>query len=293
MFGIRKKKQQEKIEYGLEQTKGSKNENQDHLKKDEMGSFLAFVLLSSKSWDKALFLKQLVDEWGIEENITEKNTTEVETETKEYEDIVYIDVEELHLAVSFIPAAIPNQEAQHFAKANYMWPNAAEVVQKHQAQILIAVLGDNKFNVEKGILLNKAVMSALAQRNAVAVYSDGAVYEPGFYLESKEILKDYELPILNLVWFGIYQTNEKIGIYTYGMQKFGKEEMEVYVEKETSKLNELRAFVFDMVSYVLIQNITLHDGETIGFSEDQKLPITRSQGIALDGMTIKIKYITQ
>ena len=41
---------------------------------------------------------------------------------------------------------------------------------------------------------------------------------------------------------------------------------------------------------VLEQDVTLRDGETIGFSEGQKLPITRSAGIWHDGMTLKIGY---
>ncbi len=41
---------------------------------------------------------------------------------------------------------------------------------------------------------------------------------------------------------------------------------------------DLRGFVLDIASYVLEQDVTLRDGETIGFSEGQKLPITRSAG---------------
>ena len=53
---------------------------------------------------------------------------------------------------------------------------------------------------------------------------------------------------------------------------------------------DLRGFVLDIASYVLEQDVTLRDGETIGFSEGQKLPITRSAGIWHDGMTLKIGY---
>jgi len=31
-------------------------------------------------------------------------------------------------------------------------------------------------------------------------------------------------------------------------------------------------------------------GETVGFSAEQKLPITRSQGIMVQGMSLKIGY---
>jgi hypothetical protein len=45
-----------------------------------------------------------------------------------------------------------------------------------------------------------------------------------------------------------------------------------------------------LASYVLEYDVTLKNGETIGFSEDEKLPITLSNGIALDGETLKIQY---
>ena len=41
---------------------------------------------------------------------------------------------------------------------------------------------------------------------------------------------------------------------------------------------------------VLSSDVTLHDGETIGFSKRDKHAITRSKGVALPGMTIKIAY---
>ena len=41
---------------------------------------------------------------------------------------------------------------------------------------------------------------------------------------------------------------------------------------------------------ILSDDVTLQDGETIGFSEEQKLAITLSEGIALDGMTLKLEY---
>nr|WP_304430429.1 DUF4261 domain-containing protein [uncultured Acetatifactor sp.] len=36
--------------------------------------------------------------------------------------------------------------------------------------------------------------------------------------------------------------------------------------------------------------MVLHDGETIGFSEDQKLPITKSGGVAVEGDSLKIEF---
>ena len=46
----------------------------------------------------------------------------------------------------------------------------------------------------------------------------------------------------------------------------------------------------DLASYVLEEDATFHDGETIGYTEDQFLPVTRSAGVWHNGMTLKIPY---
>ena len=45
-----------------------------------------------------------------------------------------------------------------------------------------------------------------------------------------------------------------------------------------------------MASYVLECDQTLEDGQTIGFSADDKHDIKLSEGVALPGMTLKISY---
>ena len=72
------------------------------------------------------------------------------------------------------------------------------------------------------------------------------------------------------------------------MRKFGKEEMEVYAAN--ADLNDVRDFLLDIVTYVLDCDVTLNDGETIGFSEEQKLSITLSDAVALDGKSLKLEY---
>ncbi|WP_397347120.1 DUF4261 domain-containing protein [Paenibacillus sp. 32O-W] len=38
------------------------------------------------------------------------------------------------------------------------------------------------------------------------------------------------------------------------------------------------------------QDVTLRDGETIGFSAEQRLPITRSAGVYVNGDSLKIQF---
>ena len=51
---------------------------------------------------------------------------------------------------------------------------------------------------------------------------------------------------------------------------------------------QIREFLFNVVYYCLDSGVELHDGETIGFTEDQKLRISRSEGAAVEGYSLKI-----
>ena len=58
----------------------------------------------------------------------------------------------------------------------------------------------------------------------------------------------------------------------------------------SASAEELRDFMTALVSYVPENNVSLHDGETIGFSVDDKHTITCSESAVLPGMTLKISY---
>ena len=102
------------------------------------------------------------------------------------------------------------------------------------------------------------------------------------------MMKDGGLPIFNWIWFGLYRNEGGTNAYTYGMDVFGKDEIEVL--NADANPSEVRDFLAGIVSYVLESDVELHDGETIGFSKDDIHKITRSEGISVPGMTLKISY---
>ena len=59
-----------------------------------------------------------------------------------------------------------------------------------------------------------------------------------------------------------------------------------------AKPSDLRDFLASFASYVLENDVELHDGETIGFAADDKHTITRSPGVGLpeEQMTLKISW---
>ena len=101
-------------------------------------------------------------------------------------------------------------------------------------------------------------------------------------------MKKGGLPLLNWIWFGLWQREGGLCCYTYGMRAFGKDEMEVL--DADAKPSDVRNFLLNMADYVLENDVTLNNGETIGFSAEDRHSITRSEGAALPGMTLKIQY---
>ena len=258
----------------------------DEEETDHKGSFAGSVLLSKVEWDKEQLIRDLREEWGI----VDEEPDEGDEDDENSDDAVVMRVGGMMLIVTLFHGHIPDNEAEINAENNYMWPEAVEVTKAHKAHIMVAVLGEEEKLLERGKLFTKAMAVCCKQKYATGVYTSGVVFEPRFYEGLADMIKEDELPIFNWVWFGLYRSEGGLNGYTYGMDVFGKEEMEVL--NTDAEPEELRDFLASLASYVLACDVTLQDGETIGFSADDKHTITRSPGVSLpeEQMTLKISY---
>lgn len=244
---------------------------------EETGSFVGFALLAEPGWDKAQLLRDLQADWEIQAE-----------ETQDDDASLVFSLGDLMVAVSLMPAPIPNGEAQENAENNYLWPGAVDAAKAHKAHLLVAVLGQEADLLERGKLFVKVMASCCKQPQVTGIYTSGTVFEPRFYEGFAGMLREGELPIFNWIWFGLYRREGGVCGYTYGMRVFGKDEMEVL--DADAQPSQVRDFLASLVSYVLEGDVTLQDGETIGFSAEDKHPITRGEGVSLPGVTLKIGY---
>lgn len=258
----------------------------DEEETDHKGSFAGSVLLSKAEWDKEQLIRDLREEWGI----VDDEPAEGDEDDENSDDAVVMRIGGMMLIVTLFHGHIPDNEAEINAENNYMWPEAVEVAKAHKAHIMVAVLGEEEKLLERGKLFTKAMAVCCKQKYATGVYTSGVVFEPRFYEGLADMMKEDELPIFNWVWFGLYRSEGGLNGYTYGMDVFGKEEMEVL--NTDAEPEELRDFLASLASYVLACDVTLQDGETIGFSADDKHTITRSPGVSMpeEQMTLKIGY---
>lgn len=248
----------------------------------EGGPFVSFILLNSVAFDMEQFLFDLKNDWGIipsDDDLTQENDTMVCT------------IDGMMATVSLMPTPVPNGEAVENARTNFRWPEAVSVAQTHKAHLLVAVLPQEQSLTQAGILMVRLGSCCLKQKNATAVNTLGSVLAPDFYIDFAEGYLNNDLfPIMNLVFFGLYSRDKgkTVCAYTYGMHCFCKDEIEILDSPHPAQ--EVMELLTGIASYVIEEDVLLQNGETIGFSEEQKLPIKKSKGQALGGETLKIGF---
>ena len=247
---------------------------------DETGVFAGFVLMSRISWSKRQLIRDLKEMWGISAEEDDEDSND---------GALVFEVDGRIAAISLMRGPIPNGEAEANAENNYMWPDAVDVAREHRAHLLVFVgEKDDDDLVERGKLFVKLLAACCRQESAAGIYTSGVVFQPEFYDAMAGMMNEDELPIFNWIWFGLYRTENGISGYTYGLRTFGREEIEVL--NAEAEPGDVRDFLANLVSYQLECDVRLKDGETIGFSENDRHTISLSEGVALPGMTLKVSY---
>ena len=245
-------------------------------------AFTGFVLLNEAKFDREKFLKDLKDDWKITLDLGK------EDESKE-KDMLVGDIDGIMVAVALMPAPIPNNEAVDNAKTNYRWKDAVKVAEEHKAHILVSLLGEP--NLVEGAKLYTKIISALTkQDNCTGINVLGTVLNPDMYRDFTKYYEENDMfPVENMIFIGLYASeDEKINAYTYGMEGFGKKEMEILSSSQSPE--DVYYFLQGVADYVITSDVILQDGETIGFSAEQKISITHSKAIAVDGISIKLGF---
>ena len=258
----------------------NENKNQTEQNESKGSAALGFALFKDANFDWPRFRHFLKEDWGIEFQEDPKDGATV------------FRVDDLMAACSLMPNPVPEHEAEECAKNNVLWEHAEKEVAKHGAHMLLAVM-DHGQPLEQALLLCKLASSAMKLKNAIGFYQNPTVYEKDFYVKNAEIIKNGDLPMPILIYSHMYLSQAPQGSmlngFTFGLRRFGKEEIEVL--ETNAQPHELFSFLMSISEYALTSDEELKDGDTIGFSEDEKLPITLSDAVNFDGKSLKIGFM--
>lgn len=207
---------------------------------DRKGVFLGFVLLEKAHWDKGRLIADLKAEWDIDVPEEDKD------DRKDNGDSLVFEAGDMIAAVSLMHGPVPGGEAEDNAENNYMWPDAVKAAQSHAAHIMVTVLGKETDVRLRGQFFVKLAAACCRQPGVLGVYTSGVVFEPSFYADMAGVMKEGELPLNNWIWFGLHRREGGVCGYTYGMDVFGKEELEVLdADADPLAVREFRVIGFN------------------------------------------------
>ncbi|MES2454169.1 MAG: DUF4261 domain-containing protein [Bacteroidota bacterium] len=193
------------------------------------------------------------------------------------------------IGIGTIPVQIPWEDITGTADYAYNWPTVLEDLKQHNSHLIVSMLGHKTSTaLERYQLLTMVLTAILDTSNAVGVYqgSQSLLISRKQYLKSAEALKQNEIPVDLWVYIGLRPHLGKNNAYTYGLTWFSKLEMEVV--DSNSSLEVLYNQLFDICAYIIGNDVTLKDGETIGNSIEEKIQITQSKGVFVAGQTLKL-----
>lgn len=247
------------------------------------GNFVGFVLLDAQHFDFVAFEEAFKNDWKFD----------ITSRKKQVNNQYIFEIEDVTVSIELKNTPVDNEHIIENASANFYWQEAVEVTKEHQAHLVLAVFNKDASAIDAGKVFVKVAASLLKQEHATAINTLDIVFRGGFYRDNALLTMNTEkrFPLLNLVFLELYTTDgTSVSAYTYGLEHLGKKEIEIIESKNS--MEDVHLLLYNTVSYTLDYDVDLHSGETIGFSEDQKLEIVESLGFALnpDKTTLKIDY---
>ncbi len=178
-------------------------------------------------------------------------------------------------AVLLMPRPIPWAQLALSCAGAWYWPQAAEALRNHTAHVLVAVQPEAADRLKAAMALTALAAAVAHSTEAAGVYwsANGLVHSPEAFITYTRQMTREALPLL--LWIQILLRQEADGtysVYTTGLREF--QQMELEVRGSQRDREYLLARIFDIVHYMLEKNPVLRHGETIGTTQEEKIPLT-------------------
>lgn len=189
------------------------------------------------------------------------------------------------LIVSAIREPIPWVDLEGPCNAAWYWPGAARALRDHAAHLVVLAVPAGPDRKPAAIKLTKVVAALAKCTPATGIFwgGSGTVHAPGPFCETAAKAAPDRLPIEIWVGFGLIdEPDGSHSLFTSGLEEFGL--MELEIQRSPNNPQFLYQRLFDMVHYVLRKDAILHDGETIGISDEERILIKTARSLC-DGVT--------
>jgi len=187
---------------------------------------------------------------------------------------------------------IPYGDLEEPCKASFIWPTASQDLLSHTSHYVVSVT-ECGGPLETAAAITRLVAAILtACDGAIGVYNGnaGLVASSKFYQEQAIQLLTNDHPLL--IWMGVRLAKMTYGGtcgHTVGLSSLGNCEIEVPSSKLSA--NELAPKLYDMALYMLTNGATVKEGDTVGYSMNEKIRVTYGRSeFGLEGRVMRLQF---
>jgi hypothetical protein len=194
------------------------------------------------------------------------------------------------VGIGHMDIPIPKGDIEGTSKFAYNWQTVLEDTKDHKSHLIVSVMQGDQNEINRYKIFTQVICSLLRTTNAIGVYkgNQSLLIAKQDYLNEAEAMNEEYLPLNLWIYFGLYKTDKGNVGYTCGLKEFNKTEIEIV--NSSKKIEEIREFLFNVSHYVLENDVTFKDKQTVGGSADEKITISFSKGQFVEGNTFKLDY---
>lgn len=247
-------------------------------KSQESKILLAMPIFNNgDSFDVDKIIAHFESHWGIKPLDKEGNN-----------EVASFKIDGETLALAEMQVQIPRADIEGTAQYAYNWPKALDDLKHHTGHAFATLMAGQKSRRERCEILSKVLYSIFKTSDAIGVYlgSESLLIPKKQYIDSMDLLENGDFPVSLWVYIGLRKLETGNCAYTYGLKEFNKQEIEIVNSKLS--LEDLYEFLLNICAYIITSDVTLKSGETIGLSQEQKIPVMISKGRFVEGESIKL-----
>jgi hypothetical protein len=174
--------------------------------------------------------------------------------------------------VAVMPAPVPNGEAESHCRYSLESVFRGPEIKGHTAHILVITRTESPTSVDSLKIHLRNTAAVAKAHEAVAVYDAAscATHTADFYLEE---IQRAELPVAIISGISVAnEDNDRLSVLTLGLRQLGLREL--LVEVSRTNWDDGIDFIMNLASYVIGRGQQIPDGDTVGYSDTQRLRVT-------------------
>ncbi len=184
---------------------------------------------------------------------------------------------------------LPDSEWLAYASIAWLWKSAKNDMQGHTAYLDVEfTAGANvtAYQAELELAKVNASLFHIMPNNAFGILNVDSylMVDRNLYRQTMKHLPEGEAPTYLMVYFGMAEENKRHSGYTYGLHRFNLPEVEI-VGSERS-IYEVHGVLVQSVNNLLAHGKLAIDSK----AKEKSLPVSVSDGVYVQGQTMKIQF---